>query len=336
MKRLAYFAYAALFVIGLVGIAALISQPLVQPVFSTPPEVDAARLQAHVQHLSAQIYPRSFDFSENLDRAGQYVHDRFKASGARVSIQDVLAQESKYKNIVARFGPETGPLLVIGAHYDSYGDASAGAKHPGGHSRDTHTPGADDNASGVAGLIELARLLGQKDQSRAIELVAYTLEEPPHFRGEDMGSVWHAKSLLARKQPVDLMISLEMIGYFSDESGSQSYPIPGMSLLYSSRGDFIALVGAMRDFDLIRRVKAGMMGATRLPVYSINAPALLPGIDFSDHRSYWNVGIPALMVTDTAFFRNKNYHLPSDTYEKLDYKRMAQVVQAVFAVTQGL
>jgi Zn-dependent M28 family amino/carboxypeptidase len=223
---------------------------------------------------------------------------------------------------------------VIGAHYDSHGDAIGGSKHPRGHTPETHTPGADDNASGVAGLLELARLLGRSAQSRTIELVAYTLEEPPHFRTEHMGSAWHARSLRAANRDVELMLSLEMIGYFSDEPGSQGYPFPAMSHLYSDRGNFIAIVGKMSDFGATRRVKALMAGATSLPVHSINAPPLLQGVDFSDHLSYWLEGFPALMVTDTSFMRNHHYHQASDTYEKLDYRRMAMVVQGVYAVTQ--
>jgi Zn-dependent M28 family amino/carboxypeptidase len=178
-------------------------------------------------------------------------------------------------------------------------------------------------------------LLAQKPQTRAIELVAYTLEEPPHFRSEHMGSAWHARAVAASKRDVQLMLSLEMIGYFCDEPGCQSYPVPGMSHLYSDRGDFVALVGKFSDFDLTRKAKALMSGATDLPIFSINAPPILQGIDFSDHLSYWNVGIPALMLTDTAFMRNKNYHQAGDTYDKLDYQRMAKVVEAVHALTQG-
>jgi Zn-dependent M28 family amino/carboxypeptidase len=280
------------------------------------------------------LYPRSYDQFRNIELAAQYILTEFRAAGGTVTVQDVAVQEAKYWNIVARFGPASGPLLVIGAHYDSHGDANGGAKDPRGYAPETHTPGADDNASGIAGLLELARLLGRSAQARPIELVAYTLEEPPHFRTEHMGSAWHARSLRAGHQDVELMLSLEMIGYFSDEPGSQNYPIPAMSHLYSDRGDFIALVGKLSDFGAIRRVKAVMAGATSLPVYSINAPPLLQGIDFSDHLNYWHEGFPAFMVTDTAFLRNQNYHLAGDTYEKLDYRRMAKVVQAVYAVTQ--
>ncbi len=312
------------------GCATFVTQPLTARVVSAPAPVDPARLEAHVRKLSVDLYPRSYDQFENLERSAQYVMAQLKASGAVVTVQEVVVQEATYKNIIARFGPAQGPLLVIGAHYDSHADASG----PGGVTPETHTPGADDNASGVAGLIELARLLGRSRQTRPIELVAYTLEEPPHYRSEHMGSVWHARSLVAAKREVRLMLSLEMIGYFSDAPGSQSYVIPAMKYLYPDRGDFIALVGGFGDFGATRRAKSLMAGVSDLPVYSVNAPRALRGVDFSDHRSYWNEGLPAMMITDTAFLRNPNYHGPGDTYDKLDYKRMAKVVQGVYALTQ--
>jgi Zn-dependent M28 family amino/carboxypeptidase len=313
---------------GIGVLVALMVQPFVAPVASAPPLADAVRLQAHVKHLSVDLYPRSFDQFDKLDAAAQYIIAELKASGADVSVQEVPVQEMRYKNIIARFGPRTGAVMVIGAHYDSYGNAAAAAVSPA-----SHTPGADDNASGVAGLLELARLLGKHKPARAIELVAYTLEEPPHYRSADMGSVWHAGALKAAGRDVSLMLSLEMIGYFSDAPDSQSYPLPAMRHLYSERGNFIALVGKFSRFQASRKVKALMAGATDLPVLSMNAPRVVPGVDFSDHRSYWAEGYPAMMVTDTAFMRNAQYHKGGDTWDKLDYPRMAKVVQAVYAVT---
>lgn len=231
----------------------------------------------------------------------------------------MVVEGERYKNVVARFGPESGRLLVIGAHYDSHGA----------------TRGADDNASGIAGLLELAHLLGQSGPARPVELVASTLEEPPHFRSPHMGSVWHARALKAAGREVELMLSLEMIGYFSDSPGSQAYPLAALKLGYPDRGNFIALVGQFGDFGVSRSVKAAMSGASELPVYSLNAPSMVQGVDFSDHRSYWAQGYPALMVTDTAFMRNPNYHRAGDTFDKLDYKRMAMVVQAVYAVAKN-
>lgn len=310
-------------------------QPLVSPVPSTPPAVDATRLAAHVKHLSVDLYPRSADQRKNLELSADYIFETFKAANADVSVQEVLVDDIKYRNIVARFGPAAVPLLVIGAHYDSHGNEVLGARDPRGYTPDSHTPGADDNASGVAGLLELARLLGRQPQERAIELVAYTLEEPPYFRSEQMGSAWHARSLQLAKRDVMLMLSLEMIGSFNDQPGGQDYPVPGMASLYSERGDFIAIVGKLGDFRAMRKAKALMSGATDLPVYSINAPPLLQGIDFSDHLSYWNAGFPALMITDTAFLRNHQYHRAGDTWDKLDYPRMAKVVQGVYALSQN-
>lgn len=315
------------------GVVALVVQPFVAPTSSAPPQVDAGRLQAHVKKLSVDLYPRSFEQFDNLDGAAQYILAELKASGAAVSVQEVPVDEVRYKNIIARFGPPQGPAMVIGAHYDSHGN-SADPGNAKGFSPDSHTPGADDNASGVAGLLELARLLGKKPPSRAIELVAYTLEEPPHFRSKNMGSVWHANSLTAARRDVSLMLSLEMIGYFSDAPGSQSYPVPGMRHLYSDRGNFIAVVGKFGDFQASRKVKSLMAGASDVPVLSMNAPRVVQGVDYSDHRSYWEAGYPAIMVTDTSFMRNRNYHQGGDTWDTLDYTRMAKVVQSVYAVSE--
>ncbi len=324
----------ALIVMSSIALIAAITQPLVAPVPSKPPAVEASRLAAHVKYLSVDLFPRSYDRIDNTERAAQYIFDEFVAAGAEVSTQEIVVRGTKYKNVIARFGPPDGAVIVVGAHYDSHGDAMAGAMHPHGFTAQTHTPGADDNASGVAGLIELAGMLGRQPPQHAIELVAYALEEPPHFRTQDMGSVWHARALTASKRDVRLMLSLEMIGFFSDEPDSQRFPIPAMKYVYSDRGDFIALVGEFNDFATMRRAKGLMSGASQLPVRSINAPSALQGIDFSDHRSYWAEGYPALMVTDTAFFRNAHYHQAGDRHETLDYRRMALVVQSVFALVQ--
>ncbi len=325
----------AIAVVLTVSGCAVVTQPFVMPITSTVPAVDPARLQAHVKYLSVDAYPRSYEQRDKTDMAVRYIADQLRAAGATVTFQDIKVQEETYQNIIARFGPTTGPRLVVGAHYDSHGDTAAGAQDPRGYTQDSHTPGADDNASGVAGLIELARLLSLNPPKRSVELVAYALEEPPYFRSDDMGSMRHAQSVKDLKPGVELMIALEMIGTFSDAPGSQNYPIAGMRNMYSDKGNFIAIVGNLSNFNITRRVKAHIAGATDLPVYSINAPTLIPGIDFSDHLSYWAVGIPALMVTDTAFMRNKHYHLAGDTYNKLDYPRMAKVVQGVAAVVYG-
>ncbi len=313
-------AFLALLLLGVLLLIGLVVQPFVHPISSTPPDVAPEELQAHVRRLSVDLHPRRFDRVDQLDLAAAYIQEQLGASGGRVSLQRVQVGGREYKNVLASYGPQTGPVLVIGAHYDSHGA----------------TPGADDNASGVAGLLELGKLLGRHPPPRAVELVAYTLEEPPYFRTEHMGSAWHASALRASGRQVQLMLSLEMIGYFSDAAGSQLYPFKPMSLLYPQRGNFIAVVSRFGDFRITRRVKAIMSGASTLPVHSINAPPVVPGIDFSDHLNYWSRGYPALMLTDTAFMRNPHYHQTTDTHEKLDYARMAKVVQGIYALVHLL
>lgn len=341
MKHLRRVLYLFATLAALIALAIFaVVQPWVQPRPSQPPAVDPGRLQAIVKHLSVDLYPRSYDQFETLDLAARYISEQLRLSGARVSYQDVAVEGVVYRNVIARFGPEPGPatapLRVFGAHYDSFADVGRDSGDDArGYSPATHTPGADDNASGVAGLLELARLLGRGPQTRPIELVAYTLEEPPHFRSEHMGSAWHARALRKAGQEVEFMLSLEMIGRFSDRPGSQRFPLRGMHRLYSDRADFITVVGRFGDFGATRRLKAAMAGASDLPVHSINAPPLLvQGVDFSDHLSYWAQDYPALMISDTAFLRSHTYHQASDTYDKLDYARMAKVVQGVYAVSQ--
>jgi len=298
------------------GAVSCVTQPLVQRIESREASVDAAALERHVRTLAVTFHPRSVDNLPNLERAADYVLEQLRATGAETAEQIVEADGKQFRNLIARFGPRDGPLIVIGAHYDSCGD----------------TPGADDNASGVAGLLELARLLAQSAPKHAVELVAYTLEEPPYFRTDSMGSVWHARELRRTNREVRLMLSLEMIGFYSDAPNSQAYPVAALKLLYPDRGDFIGIVAPLGDFSATRRVKGLFRGASDLPVVSINAPPALQGIDFSDHASYWRFGMPAMMITDTSFFRNRNYHEAGDTPDTLDYARMAKVVRAVHAV----
>ncbi len=158
-------------------------------------------------------------------------------------------------------------------------------------------------------------------------LVAYTLEEPPHFASKHMGSYVHASSVQDKK--VKLMISLEMIGYFNNEANSQRFPISALSLLYPTQGNYIVVVDQFKNNDAVG-LKSAINKYTDLPAYSINAPKSLVGIDYSDHRSYWKFDFPAVMVTDTSFYRNNAYHTPQDTHDRLNYQSMAKVVYGVF------
>ena len=296
-----------------------------QPLFSsatpnTERIVDAFRLEAHVRKLSVELAPRDESHIENLDRVAAYIKSEFSQAGASVSEQPYRIKGKFYRNVIAQFGPESEERIVVGAHFDTAGPL----------------PGADDNASGVAGLIELARLLGRQQPPLRVELVAFTLEEPPYFRTTGMGSSVHAESLRKQNIRVRAMFSLEMIGYFSDAPNSQHFPVAVLSAFYPSTGNFIGVVGRLSEGLLVRQTKAAMRSASPLPVYSINAPTFVAGVDFSDQLSYWNAGYSAVMITDTAFYRNRNYHTAHDTDEKLDYHRMAMVVEGVYAAVAEL
>ena len=285
-----------------------------------PAFVDPARLEAHVRTLSETLGPRDAGHPGNLDRAASYIRSAFEQTRGKTWDQPFQVGRTTYRNVVAAFGPPSGERIVVGAHYDTAGPY----------------PGADDNASGVAGLIELAGLLGKAPPASRVDLVAYTLEEPPFFRSEHMGSAVHARALKAEGVAVRAMLSLEMIGYFTDAEDSQTFPAPGLSLFYPTAGNFIAVVGRLGEGGLVRRIKKAMSKASSLPVHSINAPRFLSGVDFSDHLNYWEAGYPAAMITDTAFYRNPNYHAATDTPDTLDYRRMAQVVAGVYAAVLDL
>lgn len=302
--------------------AALLTNPVKVRSLVIEGEADPERLEADVAALTGLPGFRCFERPDDLDAAADWVKTELLACGLLVEEQPFGVGDRNFRNFIAHYGLEEGPVLVIGAHYDVCGEQ----------------PGADDNASGVAGLLELARLLDrhQPEVAHRIELALWPLEEPPNFRTPGMGSAIHANSLALRGADVRGMISLEMIGYFSDEPGSQSYPAPGMSLLYSSRGDAIAMVGNTSSWWFTRRLKKRMAGASELKVRSTNAPAFVPGVDFSDHLNFWNQGWKAVMITDTAFYRNPNYHQPTDTPDTLDYERMAQVVTGVYAAITTL
>jgi hypothetical protein len=310
------FFVATLAIVALTGTC--VAQPFVRPTPSAPgADVSPERLRAHVHALSVDLHPRVHSRPEQLDAAAAYI-ERTLAPLGKVEHQTFVASGRTYRNVILSLGPLEGERVVVGAHYD----AALGL------------PGADDNASGVAGLLELAPLLAVEKLGARVDLVFWTLEEPPFFATDDMGSVHHARSLSSVR--VRAAISLEMIGYFDDADGSQQFPVPGMSLLYGTRADFIAVVGRPAERALTARGQAAMLGATDLPVRSLNGPAAVQGVDWSDHRSYWAAGIPAIMITDTSFLRNDRYHTPRDTEDTLDYARMAKVVRGARAAVIAL
>ncbi len=210
-------------------------------------------------------------------------------------------------------------IVLAGAHYDTV---------PG-------SPGADDNASGVAAVLELARLLRDSRPARTIRLVAFVNEEPPFFFWGEMGSRVYARAARRRGDDIRVMLSLEMLGCYSDEPESQGYP-PLLKYFYPERGDYIAFVSNLRSRHALRNAFDAFRAASRFPAEKLAAPALVPGVGWSDQLSFWREGYPAAMVTDTAFHRYRHYHQPTDTPEKLDYARMAQVVEGLARTLERL
>jgi Zn-dependent M28 family amino/carboxypeptidase len=283
--------------------------------------VSIPELKAHVRFFTDLKPARNWLNTESLNKAADYIAAHFDKTLGNSERQWFEVEGKRYQNVICRFGPQEGPRFVIGAHYDVEGDS----------------PGADDNASAVAGLLEIARLLSLHEGKlpHPVELVAYTLEEPPYFTTESMGSLYHASQLKENNIPVKLMISLEMIGYFTDQPNSQQYPDPSLLQVYPSIGNFIGVIGKIGQESAVREVTRLMKEKCDIGVESINAPVEMPGIANSDHRNYWRMGYDAVMIDDTSFYRNPNYHTNYDTMDTLDFEKMAEVVKGAFWTVVG-
>jgi len=281
----------------------------------------AARLRRHVSHLAGEIGERHVLRPEALHAAERYIADTLRGLGYAVARQNYEAQGVDCANLEATIagGARGGEIVLAGAHYDTV---------PG-------SPGADDNASGVAAVLELARLLRDAQPARTVRLVAFVNEEPPFFFWGEMGSKVYARAARARGDDIRVMLSLEMLGCYSDEPGSQDYP-PLLKHFYPKQGDYIAFVSNLRSRHALRRAFDAFRAGCDFPAEKLAAPALVPGVSWSDQLSFWREGYPAAMVTDTAFYRYRHYHQPTDTPEKLDYDRMAQVVEGLARALQRL
>lgn len=285
-------------------------------------DVEVRRLYEHVEHLSVRIGSRSFYEYDRLTRASEYIRGALEDLGLPYSLQSYEYKGKIFCNIIMELpGLNAGNgSVVIGAHYDTvYG-----------------TPGADDNASAVAVLLELCRLLRSHRPVRTLRFVFFTLEEPPLFRSSYQGSYVYAQHLKETGQDVHAMICLEMVGYFSDEEGGQAFPLPGMNLLYPTRPHFIGVVGNLQSRSLVEQVRDSIRKGSTIPVEGIATVAYVPGVDFSDHRSFWKMGYPAVMVTDTAFYRNPNYHTDQDRIDTLDFGKMAGLLKGLVQASVDL
>ena len=277
-------------------------------------------LKQHVETIAA-AFPRSSFHRKNLNRVADYIHKTWEEMGLSVMEQvfhmpdmGEVEEEFPYRNVIVQFsGDGSSKKLVIGAHYDAI----------------SNTPGADDNASGIAGLIEIGRFLKENSISTPVELVAYVNEEPPFFGTEGMGSVRHAQKLQKEAQKLLGMISLEMLGYYSNQIGSQKFPLNIMRYFYPKKGNFIAFVSTTKNFSLVRKARRAFSKSSTFPVESFVGPAFIDGLISSDHYAYMIHGFPSMMITDTAYFRNENYHTPDDKPETLDYNSMAMVIEGI-------
>lgn len=281
---------------------------------------NSKNIEENLDSILNTYKPRNSENIDELNKVADFIINKFKLVSDSVSEQKFIVNNNEYKNIICSINTDKTERIIIGAHYDVCGEQD----------------GADDNASGVAGMLELARLLKDQKLDYRIDFVAYTLEEPPYYATENMGSFVHAKSLFDNKIKVKGMVSLEMIGYFSDEPNSQNYPIPILSSIFGNKGDFITIVQKFGAGDFAKTISKEMLSNPSIKTIVFQAPKALPGIDFSDHRNYWHFGYSAIMITNTAFYRNKNYHQASDTKEKIDFNKTSLVINQLFEGLQKL
>jgi Zn-dependent M28 family amino/carboxypeptidase len=282
-----------------------------QPPVTAAEQDLAERLRRHVVAIASE--PHSVAYYAALEKSAAYIEAELKALGYAPQAQVYDIGGKPVRNIAVELSPPgataTTPSLVIGAHYDSAEDAA----------------GANDNGSGSAAVLELARLLKDAPlKDKRLRLVLFVNEEPPYDRTPDMGSYRFAKSLRAQGETVLGMISLETIGCFSDKPGSQRYPFP-FSYFFSDVANFIAFVALPGGRAFLHEVVGAFRSHTQFPTIGGTAPDSIPGIGWSDHWSFWMLGYPAIMVTDTALFRYRDYHKPTDTPDKVDYEKLARI-----------
>jgi Zn-dependent M28 family amino/carboxypeptidase len=278
-------------------------------------------LQHHVEVLAAEIGERHVWRPRALAAAAHYIEEVLSSSGYEVRQHSYATEGIACSNLeVERLGRERpGQIILVGAHYDTV----------------EGSPGADDNASGVAALLEIARLLRDQQPGCTVRCVAFVNEEPPFFRSGAMGSAVYARAARARGDNIALMLSLEMLGYFSRTPRSQSYP-PLLRFFYPDRGDFIAFVSNWRSRFALVKVHEAFRSQCAFPSERLASPAVVPGVSWSDQRSFWRMGYRALMVTDTAFYRNPHYHRATDTPDKLDFESLACVTAGLARIIAAL
>jgi len=277
----------------------------------TPASTD--NLKVYLEQIIGPQGHRHYKNREELQRVSAWIKEQMRLFGIPCQYQNYAVNSLGYRNVVCTLTAGHSDKIIVGAHYDVFGEQQ----------------GADDNASGVAGVIETARILVQQKSQLAhnVEFVFYTLQEPPFFKTEQMGSFVHAKSIQAQKDHIRGVYILEMIGFF-DENLVQEYPV-GLKWVYPQHGNFIAAVSNIQSYNLSAKYCESMRILDRLECQRLVAPSFITGMEFSDHLNYWKLDIPAMMITDTGHFRNKNYHRATDTLKTLNIAKMAQVIDGL-------
>ncbi len=278
-------------------------------------------LEKHIVKLADQIGERNIWREHQLEEAARYIEETLEKLGYLVTKQEFEIRGITVRNIEAELIGSSRPeeIIVVGAHYDSV----------------MGSPGANDNGSGVAAVLEIARLLAGTKPSRTIRFVAFVNEEPPFFQTEEMGSLIYTSQARQRKERITAMMAIETIGYYSDAAESQHYPFP-FSFFYPSTGNFIGFVGNIASRNLVHQAIASFRRHTAFPSEGVAAPGWITGISWSDQWSFWKEGYPAFMVTDTALFRYQYYHSREDTPDKIEYDHMARVVAGLSRIAADI
>jgi len=312
--------------LGLLAWAVMIRMPGTSwreplPALSEEQRAASERLSRDVHVLASDIGERNARHYPELERSARFIESALREAGHEPEIQSYDIDGQSYENLEAVIRGERRPeeVVVVGGHYDSA----------------LGSPGANDNGTGVAAVLELARRLADTRPARTLRIVAFVNEEMPHFANGTMGSQAYARRAQERGERIVGMVSLETIGYFTDRPGSQQYPFP-VGLVYPSTGDFLGFVGNLGSRDLVRRAIGAFRTHARFPSEGAALPSGLPGVGWSDHASFWDEGYPAIMLTDTAPFRYPWYHTPGDTPDKVDFDALARVVDGIEAVTLEL
>jgi Zn-dependent M28 family amino/carboxypeptidase len=282
-------------------------------------EASKDQLYKHVEFLTTLRPFRNYQNLQSLKKVCDYLKAEFQHYGLEAREQNYTVEGEQYQNIIASYNPAKSKRMIVGGHYDVCGDQ----------------PGADDNASAVAGLLESARMTAEAspDIDYGIDFVAYCLEEPPFFDSENMGSFKHAESVKEQKEHLIGVINYEMIGYFNDKE--QPYPDPRLKAIFPEKANFIAVVGKQKYHDFNQKVYELMKADAGIDVQMIDDPMIEGLAGMSDQRSYWEFDIPALMINDTSFIRNSNYHQMSDDIDTLSFDHMREVVSATYQAIVG-